>query len=150
MGKNVNSSDGIAEDMIRAFVQFGCSELHAKTLLEKTNAELENGMIEVGEGVDKASMYEEMMESYAELRRGTMKKLFDMYKGDNSVWCLVKHLGMGMYTAFEAYQASEHDERLFELYLEANRQFVKALSVFLGVEITDCSACFSDMLKGDK
>lgn len=147
--KNPNSSDGIAEDMIRAFVQFGCSELHAKTLLEKTNAELENGMIDAKKGVELASNYEEMMDSYAELRRGTMKRLFDMYDGDNATWCLVKHLGMGMYTTFEAYQASEHDEKLYELYLEANKQFIKALSMFLGTEITDCSACFADMLKGE-
>lgn len=147
--KNPNSSDGIAEDMIRAFVQFGCSELHAKTLLEKTNAELENGMIEPDKAVELISVYEEQMDAYAELRRGTMKSLFDMYEGDKSVWCLVKHLGIGMYTTFEAYQASDKDEKLYELYIEANKQFTKALSMFLGTEITDCSACFADMLKGE-
>lgn len=150
MSKNVNSSDGIAEDMIRSFVQIGCAELHAKTLLEKTNAELDNGMIEADKGVELASTYEDMMDSYAELRRGIMKKLFDMYDGDNATWCLVKHLGIGMYTIFESYQASDRDDRLFELYLDANKAFIKALSMFLGTEITDCASCFSDMIKAEK
>ena len=45
--ENKHSSDGIAEDMIRSFVQVGCAELHAKTLLEKFSAELENGIVDV-------------------------------------------------------------------------------------------------------
>lgn len=147
--KNVHSSDGIAEDMIRSFIQFGCSEIHAKTLFEKINAKLNNGLIELDEALPKIELYQSLIDKYSELRRGVMLKLFDMYDGDKDVWCLVKHLGIGMFTSFEAYQASDNDARLMEIWLDANSAFTEAMSIFLGIEITDCAACFADMLKGE-
>ena len=47
MAKNINSESGMAEDLIRSYIQFGCAEIHAKTLYEKTIAELNNGIIDV-------------------------------------------------------------------------------------------------------
>ena len=47
MGRNKDSEVGMAEDMIRSFVQFGSAEIHAKGLYEKATAELENGYINV-------------------------------------------------------------------------------------------------------
>ena len=44
---NPNSTSGVGEDIIRAFVQFGATEMHLKTLYEKTLAEMENGIINV-------------------------------------------------------------------------------------------------------
>ena len=43
--KNIHSSDGMAEDLIRSFTQIANAELHVKTLLEKRISELENGMV---------------------------------------------------------------------------------------------------------
>ena len=63
MTKNVNSSSGPAEDLIRAFVQMGCAEVHLKTLYEKTLAEMENGIVDVSdekvrkEWIEKAGCY---------------------------------------------------------------------------------------------
>lgn len=148
--KNKHSSDGIAEDMIRAFVQAGCAEVHAKTLLEKYHAQLENGLTDDEAGtVTKMNDVIEEINALAELRRGLMLAVFKMYKGDKDYWCMVKHLGIGAYTMFEAYQASDDNTELLTLALDANRAFIKALSHFLGTEITDCAACFADMLKGD-
>ena len=44
--ENKYSTSGIAEDLIRSFVQMSCAEIHAKTLLENRISELENGLIE--------------------------------------------------------------------------------------------------------
>ena len=158
MAVNLQSSDGLAEDLIRAFVQMGCAESHAKTLFEKATAELENGIIDLKdhEAVEKQiehinDLTDEINE-LAELRRDMMRYLQKLYPdGDKSYWCMVKHLGVGAYTAFEVYQASDDDPDLLNMALEANKRFTKALTHFLGVEITSCAACFSDALrKGEK
>lgn len=152
MSRNIQS-DGTAEDIIRAFVQAGCAEVHAKTLVEKYNAQLENGLIDLNDSgavlrqTDKITAITEELNNLAELRRSLMLRLFDMYDGDKDYWCMTKHLGIGAYTLFEAYQASEDDSELYTLALEANKRFVWSLSHFLGTEITDCAACFADLMK---
>ena len=35
------------------------------------------------------------------------------------------------------------------IYQQANKLFVKAMSKFLGVTITECASCFSDILKAE-
>jgi len=152
MSRNIQN-DGTAEDLIRAFVQVGCAETHAKTLIEKYNAQLENGLIDLEDNgavhrqTDKITAITEEMNNLAELRRSLMLRLFEMFDGDKDYWCLVKHLGVGAMTLFEAYQASEDDSELYTLALEANKRFIYSLSHFLGTEITDCAACFADLMK---
>lgn len=154
MGANLNSETGMAEDMIRSFVQFGAAEIHAMNLYYKTLAEMDNGLIEVDNNevlqkhLEKAEQYRQDIETYANLRRGVMRHLFHMFDGDKDVWCLAKHLGIGAMTVFEAYEASDNDPELLNLAYEANKAFVNAMSRFLGVEITDCAACFADAMKG--
>ena len=154
--ENKHSSDGIAEDMIRSFVQIGCAETHAKTLLEKYQAQLENGIIDVTKPevvqaqVEKIDDTVQEITSLAQLRRGIMLRLFELFDGDKDYWCEVKHLGIGAYTLFEAYQASDDDPTLLNLANEANKRFIKALTRFLGVPITECASCFSDILKAQK
>lgn len=154
--ENKMSTSGIGEDMIRSVVQFGCAELHAKTLYEKTRAELDNGIIDVEnkQELDKALQrldnYRRDVDNYADLRRRSMKALFKMFDGDKDLWCQIKHLGTGAMTMWEAYEASDGDGELLDIAYDANKEFVKAATRFLGMEITECAACFSDMLKGDK
>lgn len=157
MAKNEHSSDGIAEDLIRAFVQVGCAENHAKTLLEKAHSELEGGIIDIEDKdavsgqLEKINMLTEETNRLADLRRKMMLKLKELYpNGDPSYWCMVKHLGIGAYTAWEVYQASDDDDDFFNLSMEANKAFIRALSAFIGVEVVECAACFSDILKGEK
>lgn len=144
---NVHSSDGIAEDLIRAFVQYGSAEMHLKTLVEKTLAKIENPSPDDGDLIPLLTDYEEQLDEVASLRRKTMLSLFKLYNGNKDNWCLVKHLGIGAMQMFEAYQASDHDPDLYNLWIESNKMFIKSLCGFLGVEITDCAACFADMLK---
>ena len=148
-------ADGSAEDLIRAFVQVGCAENHAKTLLEKFTAQLENGIVDpedseaVAKQIEKIEDITEEIDLLAEVRRGMMLRLLDMYDGDKDFWCIAKHLGVGAYTAFEAYQASG-DTEMLALAEQTNRRFIKTMTRFLGVEITECASCFSDILKAQK
>lgn len=152
--ENKHSTDGIAEDIIRSFVQIASAEMHAKTLLEKRVSELENGFIDLETDLEqqlsKISELKIEINDLAELRRSDMLYLFDLYggQGDKEKWCTVKHLGIAMMTAFEAWQASDNDEALLTSALDKNKLFIKAVSQFLGVEVTECAACFADILKG--
>lgn len=154
MGANRLSEAGQAEDLVRSFVQFGAAEIHAMNLYYKTVAEMDNGLVNVEDNevlqkhLEKAENYRQNIETYANLRRSVMKHLFQMFDGDKDTWCLVKHLGIGAMTVFEAYEASDNDLDLLNLAYEANKAFVNALSRFLGVELTDCAACLADAMRG--
>lgn len=157
MAKNPNSEAGQAEDLIRSYIQFGCAEIHAKTLYEKTIAELNNGLIDVEDSeavqkhLEKAQMFRDDINTYAEMRRDIMRKILEMFpNGDKAMWCQAKHLGIGMMTLFEAYQASDDDAELLHMAYEANEAFTNAMSRFLGVEITSCAACFADSIRGEE
>ena len=154
---NPHSTSGAAEDLLRAVVQFGSAELHAKTLLEKTKAELENGIVDVtneevlNAHLKKLDDYITDINDYAQLRRRTMLALFNMFEGGNKdLWCNVKHIGTGAMTAFEAWEADTENYELYEIANDANKAFVRAVTRFLGMEITDCASCFSDALKAEK
>lgn len=153
MPKNSFSTSGAGEDIIRAFVQFGATEMHLKTLYEKTLAEMENGIVDVTDTevlqkqMEKLDGYREDLINVAQLRRRTMLVLFNMFDGDKDAWCLVKHLGIGCECAFEAWQASDDDPELLNLWVDSNKAFTKAVTRFLGAEIGDCAACLSDFLK---
>lgn len=147
-------SDGAAEDLIRAFVQMGCAELHMKTLVEKYNAQMENGLIDLSDNamvkkqIAMITDASDELDAIAECRRGLMLRLMELYDCNKDYWCVVKHIGMAMYCAFEAYQATG-DSDIYSEYIAANRRFIHALTCFLGVEISDCAACFSDIIKGE-
>lgn len=155
--KNKDSETGMAEDMLRSIVQLGSTEVHYQTLYNKAVAELENGIIDVEKDdvrlsqLEKIERYRDEINSVADVRRRMMRKLFTLFDGGNKdAWCLIKHLGVAMYTAFEAYQASDNDLELLDIYYDINKEFNKAVGDFLGMEITDCAACVSDFLKGEK
>lgn len=155
---NPHSSDGIAEDLIRSFVQVAAAELHAKTILEKRVSELESGLVEVDDAdvlaahLGAIEAAKDNIDEFAECRRRDMRYLYELFEesGDREQWCTVKHLAMAMITAFEVYQASEKDMRLLNMALDKNRLFTRAVSRFIGVEVTDCASCLADMLKGVK
>lgn len=144
-------SDGAAEDIIRALTQLVCTEGHYKTLIEKYNSELNNGIAQ-----DTASHLELMndavdeLEAVSELRRTLMLRLQEDYGGNVHYWCVVKHLSAAAYNAFEAYQASDNDGGLMTAWLDINARFIKALSRWLNMEPVECAACFSDAIKARK
>ena len=157
MGVNKNSEVGSAEDLLRAIVQMGAAEIHAMGLYYKTTAEMENGLVDIDDNevlqkyLDKANMYLEDIETYAVLRRRMTTALKDMVgteNADKDLWCMVKHLGLSMMQCFEAYENSDNNLELLNLAYEANKAFTKAVTRFLGIEITDCASCLSDSMKG--
>lgn len=157
MAKNVNSEVGSAEDLLRAVVQMGAAEVHAMGLYFKTTAEMENGLVNIDDPevlqkqIEKAEMYREDIETYATLRRQMTTALKDMVgtkEANKDMWCMVKHLGLSMMQCFEAYENSDNNLELLNLAYEANKAFTKAVTRFLGIEISSCSACLSDALKG--
>lgn len=156
MAKNEHSSSGMAEDLIRAFVQMGCAEMHLKTLYEKAVAEMENGIVDMsdadarGSHVEKMNAYIEDLKTTADLRRKMMLKCFSLFEdGDKDVWCMIKHLGISNMCAWETWQASDDDPELLDLAIESNKLFTTYLTRFFGMEITSCASCFSDALKGE-
>lgn len=152
--ENKHSSDGIAEDLIRSFTQVMCMEIHTKTLIEKRISEIENGMVneeDIPKQLEVIQGLKDDIEEQAEVRRSIMLYLYNLYgqKGNKEYWCMVKHASGAMYTMFEAWQASDRDEELLSMAIQINKMFIKALTCFLGVEITECSSCFSDILKAE-
>lgn len=159
MGVNKNSEVGAGEDLLRAVVQMGAAEIHAMGLYFKTTAEMENGLVNIDDPevlqkqIDKAEMYREDIETYATLRRQMTTALKDMVgteEANKDMWCMVKHLGLSMMQCFEAYENSDNNLELLNLAYEANKAFTKAVTRFLGIEITDCASCLSDSMKGMK
>lgn len=159
MGANKYSEVGAGEDLLRAIVQMGAAEIHAMGLYYKTQAELENGLIDIEDNevlqkqIEKGEMYREDIETYSDLRRQMMVALKDMVGTDEAnkdLWCMVKHLGLAMMQTFEAYENSDNNLELLNIAYEANKAFTKAVTRFLGVEITDCAACFADSMKGNE
>lgn len=146
--------DGASEDLIRSFTQLTCAEGHYKTLIEKYNSELNEGIVNSSDTLAVEKHLELMNDAteelalIAELRRGIMLQLLEAYDGDRNYWCLVKHLAQATYCSFEAYQASDNDGALLTTYLDINARFIKAMTRFLGTEITTCASCFGDILKG--
>lgn len=145
-----------AEDIIRALVNAAVAEAHAKTNYEKLVSEMENGTVDVEDTevftaqADKIDNTHEQLGNLTALRRRIMQVLFDAFPNHNEMeWCMVKHLAITQNCLFEAYQASDGDTMLERLWLDANEEFVKAMTDFLGFEVTPCSACFSEMLKED-
>ena len=157
MGVNKSSEVGAGEDLLRAVVQMGAAEIHAMGLYFKTTAEMENGLVNIDDPevlqkqIDKAEMYREDIETYATLRRQMTTALKDMVgteEANKDMWCMVKHLGLSMMQCFEAYENSDNNLELLNLAYEANKAFTKAVTRFLGIEITSCSSCLSDALRG--
>ncbi|GHU63524.1 hypothetical protein FACS189418_7000 [Clostridia bacterium] len=155
--QNNHATDGIAEDLIRSITQAIALEGHEKTLLEKAIDEAENGLVDLQKEdifevhMDKIERYKRQLDEITQLRRKTMLALYALYekKGNKNLWCSVKHALAMSYTLFEAWQASEDNIPLFDLYLESEKRKNELISEFLGVEITSCSACLADSLKGE-
>lgn len=146
-------SDGAAEDIIRSFTQLVCTEGHYKTLIEKYNSELNNGIVNSADAQAVQRHLELLNDAIDELalisdlRRSMMLRLQEEYGGDVHYWCVVKHLSAAAYNAFEAYQATDNDGALMSQWLDINARFIKALSRWLGIEVTECAACFADAIK---
>lgn len=149
MAENKLSSEGLLEDLMRTMVELVCAELHEKTNLERLNADLELGEIDQLEFDQLEPDYIQNLDEVTQLRRATTKMIYDLSGGKGNIkkWCLTKHVAGAMYTAFEAYQASDNDMALYDLYLGINKYFIKVMTEFMGLPVISCASCLTDILK---
>jgi len=149
--ENQNSTDGFYEDIIRSIVQMSAMELHLKTLIEKIFSELQTAEVEqmVLLNQELSDLKTELAE-VTDVRREDMLLLYGLFGcvGDAKQWCSVKHYAMASITAFEVYQA-DASALAFDQWQRKNSLFIRSLSKFLGIEVTECAACFGDIIKAE-
>jgi len=152
-----NTSEGAGEDLLRTIVSLVSVEAHSKTIIEHYSSQLREWELtdeEVNENVSKLITEQDFMDGVATQRRELMKLLMKMFgdQGDKRKWCTVKHLAQAQYTIYEVYQALSDGEvrsEVFNHWQEINAQFIEAVSALIGVEITSCASCFTDIMKGE-
>ena len=149
---NKNTSTGVAEDIIRGLMHLVALEMHLKTDIEKLTSELETGDYDnQQEHVEKITIARRSSGEITDMRRSDMLKLYQLFgeKGDKSYWCIVKHLLFVAMSSFEVWQAT-NDSLDYEGFLKANELLNLYVAMFIGVEVTDCASCFSDILKAEE
>lgn len=157
---NKDSSVGVVEDLLTNIMQLVASEYHLQILVRKYEDQL---MFWYGDSVESGSDEElEVLQVEDDLfntrillmeatnqRRKAMKLLKSKQnrKGNSDLWCLLKHILGATITAFEVWQVDFKDENLRELFLEQSRVANQVVGMFLGYEVTPCSACLTEQMK---
>lgn len=161
---NKNSSVGITEDIITNIMNMTASEYHLEILIRKYEDQItfwygdgnpdfqtSQDLEEISELENKISELTMLLKSVTEQRRNAMVALKGQANenGNPDLWCLVKHVLVALETAFEAWQVNLTDVHVKELFIEQSRVANQVLAMFLGYEVTPCSACLTDQLKED-
>ena len=161
---NKNSSVGITEDIITNIMHLGASEYHLEILIRKyedqikfwynqDNPEIqsEEDKISVYDAKDKVNQLTMTLQQVTEERRRAMTLLKTQANdnGNPDLWCLLKHVLAAVITSFEAWQVDFANDNVKFVFLEQSRVANQVLAMFLGYEVTPCSACLTDQLKED-
>lgn len=161
---NTESSVGITEDLITNIMHLCASEYHLNILIRKYEDQLTfwyaDGETEFlsQEDLEKVQDLDEtifimtnLLNTVTENRRNAMKKLKKQAneKGNQDMWCLLKHVLTATITAFEVWQVDIRDVKTKQLFIDQSRIANQVIAMFLGYEVTPCSACLTDMLKED-
>lgn len=164
MTVNKNSSVGITEDIITNIMHLGASEYHIEILIRKyedqikfwynqDNPEMqsEEDKISVYDAKDKVNQLTMTLQQVTEERRRAMRLLKTQANdnGNPDLWCLLKHVLVAVITSFEAWQVDFANDNVKFVFLEQSRVANQVLAMFLGYEVTPCSACLTDQLKED-
>ena len=164
MTVNKNSSVGITEDIITNIMHLGASEYHLEILIRKyedqikfwynqDNPEIqsEEDKISVYYAKDKVNQLTMTLQQVTEERRRAMRLLKTQANdnGNPDLWCLLKHVLVAVITSFEAWQVDFANDNVKFVFLEQSRVANQVLAMFLGYEVTPCSACLTDQLKED-
>ena len=164
MTVNKNSSVGITEDIITNIMHLGASEYHLEILIRKyedqikfwynqDNPEIqsEEDKISVFDAKDKVNQLTMTLQQVTEERRRVMTLLKTQANdnGNPDLWCLLKHVLVAVITSFEAWQVDFANDNVKFVFLEQSRVANQVLAMFLGYEVTPCSACLTDQLKED-
>ena len=161
---NKNSSVGITEDMITNIMHLGASEYHLEILIRKYEDQIkfwynqdnpdiqtEEDRIAIYDAQEKVNQLTMTLQQVTEQRRGAMTLLKSQANenGNPDMWCLLKHVLVAVITSFEAWQVDIANEKVKFVFLEQSRVANQVLAMFLGYEVTPCSACLTDQLKED-
>lgn len=161
---NKNSSVGITEDMITNIMHLGASEYHLEILIRKYEDQIkfwynqdnpdiqtEEDRIAIYDAQEKVNQLTMTLQQVTEQRRGAMTLLKSQANenGNPDMWCLLKHVLVAVITSFEAWQVDIANDKVKFVFLEQSRVANQVLAMFLGYEVTPCSACLTDQLKED-
>lgn len=161
---NKNSSVGITEDMITNIMHLGASEYHLEILIRKYEDQIkfwynqdnpdiqtEDDRIAIYDAQEKVNQLTMTLQQVTEQRRGAMTLLKSQANenGNPDMWCLLKHVLVAVITSFEAWQVDIANDKVKFVFLEQSRVANQVLAMFLGYEVTPCSACLTDQLKED-
>ena len=161
---NKNSSVGITEDMITNIMHLGASEYHLEILIRKYEDQIkfwynqdnpdiqtEEDRIAIYDAQEKVNQLTMTLQQVTEQRRGSMTLLKSQANenGNPDMWCLLKHVLVAVITSFEAWQVDITNDTVKFVFLEQSRVANQVLAMFLGYEVTPCSACLTDQLKED-
>lgn len=161
---NKNSSVGITEDMITNIMHLGASEYHLEILIRKYEDQIkfwynqdnpdiqtEEDRIAIYDAQEKVNQLTMTLKQVTEQRRGAMTLLKSQANenGNPDMWCLLKHVLVAVITSFEAWQVDIANDKVKFVFLEQSRVANQVLAMFLGYEVTPCSACLTDQLKED-
>ena len=159
---NKDSSVGITEDIITNIMHLGASEYHIEILIRKyedqikfwyndgqpefqSTGDLEN-IINLENKLGELTI---VLKSVTDERREAMRllKAQSTEEGNPDVWCLVKHVLIAVITAFEAWQVDLSDVNVKRAFIEQSRVANQVIALFLGYEVTPCSACLTDQME---
>ena len=161
---NKNSSVGITEDIITNIMHLGASEYHLEILIRKYEDQIkywynldnpefqtEEDRIAIVDTSDKVSQLPQLLQSTTAERRYAMLLLKSQAneKGNPDMWCLLRHVLVATIKAFEVWQVDLANDKVKFAFLEQSRVTNQVLALFLGYEVTPCSACLTDQLKED-
>lgn len=164
MTVNKNSSVGITEDIITNIMHLGASEYHLEILIRKYEDQIkfwynidtpdlqsEEDKIAIYDTKDKVNQITMTLQQVTEQRRRAMELLKSQANGNGNpdLWCLLKHVLVAVITSFEAWQVDIANDKVKFVFLEQSRVANQVLAMFLGYEVTPCSACLTDQLKED-
>lgn len=162
MEVNKDSSVGITEDLLTNIMHLCASEYHLNILIRKYEDQItfwyNDGMPEfqsaedldnivINEGIIKDCV--ETLSNITVQRRNAMKLLKSQANenGNKDMWCLLKHMLTATVTAFEVWQVNLLDEHTKRIFIDQSRATNQVIAMFLGYEVTPCSACLTDQMK---
>ena len=161
---NKHSSTGIVEDLLTNIMHLCAIEYHLNILIRKyedenkfiynmeaTEFQSTSDLEEIENNQEKLMGLVMLLNEVTANRRKAMLKLKESAQdgGNPDLWCLVKHVLTASVTAFEVFQNNVLDRELEEIWLNQSRVANQVIAGFLGYEVTPCSACLSDQMRGE-
>ena len=149
---NKHTSSGVSEDIIRSIKELVALEEHLVTLVLKYNSKITHNLTD-DVSIELINVKETCVElkTITDLRRSQMLRLKEMYADtvDDNYWCNVKHLSAVAKLSVEQYQATGNTDD-FHYMAHVHELLISTITKFLGVEVTSCQSCFSDILKAEE